>query len=228
MPNSHFEDLLAGLTAGFTPVIDAGFAFEDYVHIDLSQENSMIKAEALISSEAFESFLQQFLKQAGKKVAFGGYDEKRGLYKRSELFSEGTSRNIHLGVDIWAAAGTAVLAALNGKLHSFRDNNNFGDYGPTIILEHEVNVTKFYTLYGHLSRTSLYGLEIGQEFQKGQKIAVLGAAEENGDYAPHLHFQIIKEMGSKKGDFPGVCSEHDRSEFLLNCPDPNLLLKLNI
>ncbi|MGB7786606.1 MAG: peptidoglycan DD-metalloendopeptidase family protein [Salinimicrobium sp.] len=224
MPGTHFEELLAGLTTGFTPVIDAGFSMEDYVHIDLSENNSGISAEALSSSKAFESFLEQ----QSKKVAFGGYDEKRGLYKRSLLFSEDPSlqRNIHLGIDIWAAAGTAVLAVLDGKVHSFKDNNNFGDYGPTIILEHEIQNTRFYSLYGHLSRTSLAGLHVGQEFQKGEKIAVLGAAEENGDYAPHLHFQLIKDIGSQKGDFPGVCSENDRAAMLTNCPNPNLLLKL--
>ncbi|MGB7843392.1 MAG: peptidoglycan DD-metalloendopeptidase family protein [Salinimicrobium sp.] len=227
---STFDNFLAGLTQGFTPVIEAGFAFEDYVAIDLSEKNRELPEEALSSSEAFENFLQHFLKKRSRKVAFGGYDEKRGLYQRSVLFSEDNSapRNIHLGIDIWAAAGTAVLAVLKGKLHSFRNNNNLGDYGPTIILEHELKGIKFYSLYGHLSRTSLEGLSVGQEFQKGQKIAVLGTAEENGDYAPHLHFQIIRDMGGKKGDFPGVCSENDRQSFLDNCPDPNLLLKLQV
>lgn len=227
---STFDNFLAGLTQGFTPVIEAGFAFEDYVAIDLSEKNRELEKRILTSSEAFEAYLQQFLKKRSKKVAFGGYDEKRGLYRRSELFSEDTvaPRSIHLGIDIWAAAGTSVLAVLDGRIHSFRNNNNFGDYGPTIILEHEIKGTKFYSLYGHLSRSSLQGLYVGQEFQKGEKIAVLGAAEENGDYAPHLHFQIIRDMGGKKGDFPGVCSENDRQSFLANCPDPNLLLKLQV
>ncbi len=228
MSKPHFQEYLVGLTTGFTPVIDADFSFEDYVPIDLSDQNRELDSQALLSSKAFEDYLESFLKKNRKKVAFGGYDEKRGLYKRSALFSEDASlqRNIHLGIDIWAAAGTAVLAVLAGKVHSFRDNNNFGDYGPTIILEHEVDGTTFYSLYGHLSRTSLEGLQPGQEFQKGEKLAVLGSAEENGDYAPHLHFQIIRNIGLQKGDFPGVCSETDRIDFLFNCPNPNLLLKL--
>ena len=230
MSKSHFQEYLVGLTTGFTPVIDTDFTFEDYIHIDLSDQNRELDSQALISSKAFEGYLELFLKKNNKKVAFGGYDEKRGLYKRSPLFSEDASlqRNIHLGIDVWAAAGAAVLAVLDGRVHSFRDNNNFGDYGPTIILEHEVEGVKFYSLYGHLSRNSLEGLQPGQEFQKGEKIAVLGTAEENGDYAPHLHFQIIRNLGFQKGDFPGVCSENDRNDFLLNCPDPNLLLKLKI
>lgn len=228
MAKLFFEEILAGITEGFTPVIDAGFAFEDYVPIDLSENNPELRDNVLTSSEAFEVFLQLFLKQKNKKVAFGGYNEKRELYKRSTLFSDAglDPRNIHLGIDIWIAAGTAVLAVLDGKIHSFRNNDNFGDYGPTIILEHNLEEEKFFTLYGHLSKTSLDGLYEGKKFQKGELVAVLGTPEENGNYAPHLHFQIIKEMGIKKGDYPGVCSEKERESLLNNSPDPKLLLKL--
>ena len=58
-------------------------------------------------------------------------------------------RNIHLGVDIWAKEGTKVLAALDGEIHSFKNNTNHGDYGPCIILKHQLEESVFYTLYGH-------------------------------------------------------------------------------
>ena len=36
------------------------------------------------------------------------------------------------------------------------------DYGPVIILRHETDDgTEFFTLYGHLSRESLDGLDVG-------------------------------------------------------------------
>jgi murein DD-endopeptidase MepM/ murein hydrolase activator NlpD len=34
-------------------------------------------------------------------------------------------------------------------------------------------------------------------FIKGQQIAALGDSAVNGDYSPHLHFQVIKNMGAK-------------------------------
>jgi hypothetical protein len=55
----------------------------------------------------------------------------------------------------------------------------------------------------------------------------LGLPPINGDYAPHLHFQIIIDMENKKGDYPGVCSSKTLAFYLQNCPDPNLLLKIN-
>jgi murein DD-endopeptidase MepM/ murein hydrolase activator NlpD len=129
-------------------------------------------------------------------------------------------------LDIWIKAGTPVFSALDGKVHSFDYNTGIGNYGPTIILEHRINDMVFYTLYGHLSLESIEEIEIGDVFGKGQKLAALGDASVNGDYAPHLHFQIIRDIGGAFGDYAGVCSAKDLDFYLQNCPDPNLLLKL--
>lgn len=43
-------------------------------------------------------------------------------------------------------------------------------------------------------------------FKKGKKLAALGNSFENGDYAPHLHFQIIKNIENYTGDYPGVAA----------------------
>lgn len=229
MQYTDFPEFVARLTPQFTAVIDAGLKEEDYIAIDLSAHNSALSMVDVSSSAAFTDFITGFLRKSGKKVAYGGYSEVRKLYKRSRLFNEEdetTERNIHLGMDFWADAGTKVLAALDGRVHSFKDNAGMGDYGPTIILEHDFLGRKFYTLYGHLSRSSLEGLETGKSVSRGQKIGILGAAEENGDYAPHLHFQVIEDLREKIGDFPGVISLSELDFYLQNCPDPNLLLKI--
>ncbi|WP_423818429.1 peptidoglycan DD-metalloendopeptidase family protein [Salinimicrobium sp. TIG7-5_MAKvit] len=227
MPDAHF---LTGLTTGFTPVIYAGFSLEDYQHVDLSVNNAELTQKQLDAPEAFQNFIEVFLRKKGGKVAWGGYNEHRGLYRRSKLFSsaedEELIRNRHIGVDIWAPAGTAVLAVLDGKIHSFRNNDNFGDYGPTIILEHGAEGKHFYTLYGHLQRKSLEGLAVGQMLRQGEQIAALGDASENGNYAAHLHFQVILDLHGKVGDYPGVANKKELDFFLNNCPNPNLLLKI--
>ena len=130
-------------------------------------------------------------------------------------------------MDLWIKAGTSVLAALDGTIHSFQNNTALGDYGPTIILEHTIENSTFYTLYGHLDLNSLVGKEVGQIVKKGEIIAKLGASPINGDYAPHLHFQIINNIQGKIGDYPGVCSKNEVAFYLENCPDPNLLLKID-
>ncbi len=200
-------------------VIDA----RNFVPIDLSESSALLRGLDLTDAAAFQTMIKQQL--AGADAAFGGYNEPRAIYRRSMLFDDG--RNIHLGIDLWTDAGTTVYAALDGTVHSFDYNAGVGDYGPTIILEHRLESETFYTLYGHLSVESIADLEMGQYFAKGAPLAALGTPDVNGDYAPHLHFQIIRDLGDHHGDYPGVCHPDDLAHFLANCPDPNLLLKLN-
>ena len=209
-------------------VIDATIDYKLYVSIDLSTENTDLLDLDLTNANLFETFVENHLEANQAKVAYGGYIEKRNLYKRSVVFQqpETDARNIHLGLDLWIKAGTAVLAALDGKIHSFQNNHLLGDYGPTIILDHQIEGLIFYTLYGHLSLESLNHLKIGQLVKQAETIAFLGKPPINGDYAPHLHFQIIKDLEEKFGDYPGVCAEKDVSYYKHNCPHPNLLLKI--
>lgn len=209
-------------------VIDGNIDYQDYVAFDLSAKRTNQLDLNITDAHQFEEFVEKHLADNKAKVAFGGYLEERNLYKRSENFNntDTAERNIHIGLDLWIKAGTSVLSALDGKIHSFQNNEAVGDYGPTIILEHTVEDLTFYTLYGHLSLESLEGKAEGDAVKKGQKIAELGAAAVNGDYAPHLHFQIIKDLEDKKGDYPGVCSQQEMKYYNQNCPDPNLLLKI--
>lgn len=209
-------------------VIDSTIDYKNYVPFNLSASYTDELDLDLTDSEKFEDFVENHLAENKAKVAFGGYLEQRNLYKRSTTFNDHNTeeRNIHIGLDLWIKAGSSVLSALDGKIHSFQNNNSVGDYGPTIILEHEIEGVTFYTLYGHLSLESLEGKVEGQVVEKGQKIAELGKPPINGDYAPHLHFQIIKNIEDKKGDYPGVCSLMELDFYKENCPDPNLLLKI--
>jgi murein DD-endopeptidase MepM/ murein hydrolase activator NlpD len=209
-------------------VISESISENKYTPLDLSVTNKALEKELLSNANDFENFIERELATNHAKVAYGGYNEERNLYKRSTIFKdeETEERNMHIGLDLWIEAGTAILAALDGKVHSFNFNAGFGDYGPTIILEHHIENQTFYTLYGHLSLDSLEDLEIGAVFKKGQQIALLGDATVNGDYSPHLHFQIIENIEDNFGDYPGVCTKSDLAFYLNNCPDPNLLLKI--
>ena len=223
----NFVDFLSHLESA--KVIEPSIDYCDYVALDLSVSNTELNNHKLETAADYEVFIQNHLDKNNAKIAFGGYLETRNLYKRSTVFkNENTEeRNIHIGLDLWINKSATIHAALDGIIHSFQNNIALGDYGPTIILEHEINEFKFYTLYGHLSEDSLLDKKEGQEVLKGEKIANLGLSPINGDYAPHLHFQIILDIEEKIGDYPGVCSENNLSFYKNNCPDPNVLLKIN-
>ncbi|PWL32534.1 MAG: peptidase M23 [Fluviicola sp. XM-24bin1] len=216
-------------TSNISLVIDPAISWGNYMPLDLSVTNPTIEKVKASSSADWEIYINELLARNGKKIAFGGYLEKRNIYQRSEYFKDAANdRNIHLGIDFWIAAGTSVHAFTDGIIHSFQDNRNHGDYGPTIILEHHIDGTTFYSLYGHLSRESLMNLSMGDTVKSGQKIAELGDASVNGDYAPHLHFQLIMDLEEKTGDYPGVCEESEIPKYEENCPNPLPFFGLSI
>jgi len=227
MDTAQFRALLQLLSKNVFPVLGTNFQKQDYCPLNLSVSNSDLDTVDVSNTPELESFVNKEIKRQGAQIAFGGYLEQRGIYQRSTYFNQSnpdTERNIHLGLDLWIEEGTPVYAPLDGTLHSFNNNTNFGDYGPTIILEHMAEDFSFYTLYGHLSLESLEGKVEGQFFKRGETIATLGDVEVNGNYPPHLHFQIIRDLHGNSGDYPGVTNLRDLEFYKQNCPDPNFLL----
>jgi murein DD-endopeptidase MepM/ murein hydrolase activator NlpD len=176
----------------------------------------------------FIEFIDSSLHEANAVIGVGGYGENRVMYQHSQLFTpeQGEARSVHLAVDLWVPAGTPVFSPSDGIIHNFQDNLGLGNYGSTIILEHVSKESKFYTLFGHLSKSSLKNLTVGQKIQHGQQIATIGDQNENGQWPPHLHFQVITDMLGNKGDFPGVCKPSEKDYWLSICPDPNSILNI--
>ena len=209
-------------------VIASDIDYSEYISLDLSITNTELQKHSLGTARDYEIFIQKYLDKNKAKIAYGGYIETRNLYKRSLVFNSKNTdeRNIHIGLDLWINNQAAIYSALDGKIHSFQNNTALGDYGPTIIIEHNIENIKFHTLYGHLSQASLVGKNVGDIIKKGEQIATLGLPPTNGDYAPHLHFQIIIDIQHQKGDYPGVCNIKNLDYYAINCPNPNLLLKI--
>jgi len=170
--------------------------------------------------------------------------------------AEGTPewRTVHMGVDLFLPAGSPVFAPFDATVHSVALNSGPLDYGPTVILEHRVRPEgphgsewtrageapmartapdapegtdlPFWTLYGHLAADVLEGLASGQRLAKGQRFASIGSYPVNGNWAPHLHFQVITHTLGREGDFPGVALPSQRDLWRALSPDPNLILRI--
>ncbi len=158
----------------------------------------------------------------------GGYLETRPFYTADTFKMEGNNgpvyRSTHLGIDFWLDAQTAVHAVLPGTVFSIFNNEGDKDYGPTLILKHQMDTGLiFYTLYGHLSIETMSLHQSGQAIEKGDIIGYIGAPPENGNWVPHLHFQIILDLLGNKHDFPGVIHKDAEHIWRSICPDPNLL-----
>ncbi|OOQ57585.1 peptidoglycan DD-metalloendopeptidase family protein [Mucilaginibacter pedocola] len=227
----HATEKLAAALAQYdgvvAKVVDFDAVADKLYSLDLTAANTELDPDMVADTAAFSQYIDRKLAENNCRYAIGGYMEHRTIYARSAHFdTEDEPRRLHLGIDIWGDAGTAIYAPLDGTVHSFQDNDNFGDYGPTIILEHNVAGLKLYSLYGHLSRTSLSGLAEGQTISVGQQVATLGDADENGHWPPHLHFQLMLNIGDAKGDYPGVGKYSEKGKLLANIPNPGLLLQM--
>ncbi len=199
------------------------------LRLDLGGSSATMRGVDPADTPAFTASVQAQIAAAGADYAGGGYAEDRALYRLSAVFGDADReepRTLHLGVDLWLPAGTPVHAVLGGTVHSFQDNAHFGDYGPTLILQHEYAGQRFHTLYGHLARRTLAQITVGQPVATGERLGWLGEPSENMGWPPHLHFQIIGDLGGRSGDYPGVCKPSEAAHWLANCPDPNFLLRI--
>ena len=93
---------------------------------------------------------------------------------------EGGDQRAHPGIDIAAAKGTPVRAALEGVVMSAGWDNV---YGNLIIINHDDSLT---TIYGHNEKI---WVKEGDHVTKGQVIASVGSTGRST--APHLHFEIL-------------------------------------
>lgn len=197
--------------------------------MNFTEANTSLTPEIIENVALFSNYIIHQLKSAGATYGIGGYDEHRAVYSRSKVFDSANNkspRRLHVGIDIWGPAGTEVFSPIDGEVHSFAFNDQYGDYGATIILQHQLEELKFYSLYGHLSLADIQSIKKGDKIKAGDLIAHFGEPHENGQWPPHLHFQLIYDLEGNVGDYPGVCALENRNHYLENCPDPDCLLSL--
>ena len=165
----------------------------------------------------------------GAAYGLGLYGENRSVYATAQFADTASPerRTVHLGIDVFAPAGTPVYAPFDGRVHVLTYNADPLDYGNTLILEHDADGVPFYTLYGHLAGTLPTLLTHGAYVRAGQHIADLGDWPENGGWAAHLHLQIITDMLDQTGgNFFGVGHAGLWDVWQQISPDPNLILRL--
>lgn len=98
-----------------------------------------------------------------------------------------SNSSFHRGVDLQAAFGSKVVAALGGtvtKAYNPYEGQNLsgGSYGNYIVIDHGNGIT---TLYGHLKSVQVVE---GQQVQAGQLIGLAGST--GNSTGPHLHFEV--------------------------------------
>ena len=207
----------------FGSVVDCNPAVDPVVIFDLSVETPFESElflpaappqsgpkpeESRAHAQAVTELLFGVIKAAGARAGVGRYNEARLLYTTDQYQVPSNSlpetRTVHIGIDLFLPPGSPVFAPMDGTIHSFRDNAQLLDYGPTIILKHETDGADdgFFTLYGHLSRPSLEGLVPGMPVRKGERIAWIGADPEMAVGRLTFTSKSSRTCSGARGNFP--------------------------
>lgn len=204
---------------------------EELIKVDMSIESTWMGHESEYLNNQLTEYKLQELKSGNKHILVaGGYLETRPFYITDAYKKESNNgpiyRAVHLGTDMWLDVETAIHAPFDGEVFSIYHNDADKDYGPTLILKHQTeDGLVFFSLYGHLSLASLSLLKKNQKIKRGEQIAWIGNHEENGNWAAHLHFQLMLDMLDYQHDFPGVSTPNELEVWRSICPDSNLLWK---
>jgi 4-aminobutyrate aminotransferase-like enzyme/Ser/Thr protein kinase RdoA (MazF antagonist) len=229
------EAWLKAWSGEFAPLMGAPLSPDRTAVLDLGVGSMLIDTPRTAEdTAAFSRLLFGEMARRGAIFGLGRYDEPRLMYASDAFRPAGRplaeGRTVHLGVDVFAEPGTPLYAPLDGTVASVGRNDGPKDYGPTVILEHRAEDAdgsfSFFTLYGHLSAASLDGLETGRTVRKGERLASIGPFPENGDWPPHVHFQVLVERWDEKADFPGVARASERDVWRDLSPDPHPILGL--
>lgn len=174
---------------------------------------------------------------AGAVVAIGRYDEDRSCYAGEQFATDAKEmRSVHTGIDLFIEADTPVHTPLDGVVETVVDNDLPFDYGPTVIVRHRTDTgVAFWTLYGHLSRRTLTTVAPGQTVQAGDVIGFIGDPTVNGEWAPHVHVQVMTHLMAARwhdphaapdGNFEGAGEPSRMDVWHSIVPDPIALLRL--
>ncbi|MDB5556436.1 MAG: 4-aminobutyrate transaminase [Rhizobium sp.] len=184
-----------------------------------------------LDGPGFDGYCAEKIAAEGADFGVGAYGEDRTIYKGDafETTAPHVRRTVHIGIDIFAPAGEPVHAPMDGTVAFIHDDAVAYSFGPTVLLKHETDEGDvFWTLYGHLSRTSVARLRPGQRIAKGTPFTEFGPRPENGEWPPHLHFQIVTDHLGLGARMHGVGTLGEWQIWLQVSPDPSVVLGLPV
>jgi peptidoglycan LD-endopeptidase LytH len=134
---------LKGHTAGIGRIVEPDLKLENVPVFDLSVGspelgNSLEPGDMAFTTQRLLSRMQA----AHSPVGIGRYIETRIIHTNIERHKESNDgpawATIHLGLDLFMAAGSPVYTPVAGIVHSFSHDDETPGTGPTLVLQHTV------------------------------------------------------------------------------------------
>jgi murein DD-endopeptidase MepM/ murein hydrolase activator NlpD len=156
-----------------------------WVNINLDEESKNTQLD-LSDPLVCSNWISDLHRSLDADYSYGGFLEDRTHIWRFHP-SEKSKSLIHLGVDYNVPSNTPVSLPMDAKVfHIMKDPRNSRGWGGRVIfLLDDGN----YLLYGHLKQD--ISLKSGQLCAKGDIVGTVGEINENGNWFPHLHVQLM-------------------------------------
>ncbi|HEY1385127.1 MAG TPA: aminotransferase class III-fold pyridoxal phosphate-dependent enzyme [Dongiaceae bacterium] len=206
------------------PVLDQPVAVLSKATVPFGDpQHPIAKASAARRPEEAERLWRAIADKDGIALGIGPWGEERPVYSSDafrSVFAPGQRRTLHLGLDLFAPAGSNVRTPLDGVVVDLFETDAPLDYGHAVLLRHEVEGRRFYSLWGHLSAQTVRDRKAGEQLRAGEAIGQLGDARENGNWQPHVHVQLITYEPEHAGDIIGAGEAGHLDVWRELFPDP--------
>jgi 4-aminobutyrate aminotransferase-like enzyme/Ser/Thr protein kinase RdoA (MazF antagonist) len=218
---------LAAHRHDISPVIGINFAESPPHVLDLGIGSTLLGADPARSrGRRRAEAVSDELHRLGCVVGVGRYDEARFTplvhHSVGKDNPVGELATVHMGMDIFASAGTVVRAPLRATVQRVAAGGAAAE--GTVILRHQCGEDgTLFTVYRHLVPESLGPLREGQPIEPGHRIGTLGSSERHGGRV-HLHLQLLTDLLDLNEGVPGMVPIGYREVWKGLSPDPNLLL----
>ncbi|MGI0528284.1 aminotransferase class III-fold pyridoxal phosphate-dependent enzyme [Rhizobium giardinii] len=172
-----------------------------------------------------QAIWEDHCRRYGFDLGIGPWGEARTVYAGEMFVSkliDNRRRTRHLGLDLFMPAGTRVYTPMAATVVSVEIEKEPLGYGCLVALRHEpAGCPAFVTLWGHLAHEALDRLEPGDRLEAGALVGEMGAPNENGGWAPHLHLQISTDTNLLATEILGVGEERYLDVWAELFPDAN-------
>lgn len=206
------------------PVLDKAPALLSKAKVPFGDPlHPIAKASAARQPEEAERLWRAIAEKDEIDLGVGPWGEERPVYSSDafqSVFAPDQRRALHLGLDLFAPAGSNVRAPLEGTVVDLFETDLPLDYGHAVLLRHEADDLIFHSLWGHLSAQTVRDRKIGAHLKSGDVIGQIGAIHENGNWQPHVHIQLITYEPACAADIIGAGEAIYRALWQDLFPDP--------
>jgi murein DD-endopeptidase MepM/ murein hydrolase activator NlpD len=163
----------------------------------------------LLDTSYCQRWVRRLQRRYGARCSFGGWFEDRSTLWRGHYMPPGSA--YHLGVDFSVPERSRVYSPTEGTvIETWHDVDRVGGWGGRIVIQIK---QRLFLILAHFGKIHVHS---GKNVTVGHLLGTVGGANENGNWFPHLHAQVVRGKFDNQIDGYGEFSVRNQRRF----PDP--------